>query len=480
MRASLFRRGALVAAVLTAAAVAGTGGLAPRATAPDPPASGSPAIPSGAEGGSQSSPPPSPEPPPTRGRPSPPAPPATPDLGKGPPPDTGAAPVPVAAARLAGIVERALADSRLVGTTVGLSVFVDGLGEVAVHQPDLPLNPASNQKLYTAMAAFAALDPGFVFTTEVRSNGAVQDGVVHGDLVLVGGGDPTLSARGPHSLDGLAAALERAGIRRVTGALVGDESRYDTQRRAPGWFSWHVPRLAGPLSALTVDRNQHRTDAAFAADPVPANLDLFRAALSRRGISVAGGNISGPASSGSRTVVSIRSEPLASIVAGMLMRSDNTAAELLVKELGYQVRGRGTTAEGIRAADDALATLAVPLRGRSGDGSGLSRADLRSAREWRRLLQAARARPWGARLAASLPLAGRSGTLGARFRGTAAEANVRAKTGWILEGRALSGYLTTAGGRPVIFSVIVNGTNPNAPVVGAIDDLVAALAAEPS
>jgi D-alanyl-D-alanine carboxypeptidase/D-alanyl-D-alanine-endopeptidase (penicillin-binding protein 4) len=386
----------------------------------------------------------------------------------------------VAAARLAGIVERALADSRFLGATVGLSVFVEGLGEVAVHQPDLPLNPASNQKLYTAMAALAALDPAFVFTTEVRSNGAVHDGVVHGDLVLVGGGDPTLTTHGPHSLDGLAAALDRAGIRRVTGTLVGDESRYDAQRRAPGWFSWHVPRLVGPLSALTVDRNQHRADPAFVADPVTANLNLFRAALARRGISVAGGDISRPTTSGSQPLASIRSEPLASIVAGMLMRSDNTTAELLVKEIGYQIRGRGTTAEGIEAADDALAALAVPLRGRSGDGSGLSRVDLRSAREWRRLLQAAQTRPWGARLMAALPLAGRTGTLGSRFRGTAAEANLRAKTGWILEGRALSGYLTTAGGRPVVFSVIVNGTNPDAPVVGAIDDMVAALAAERS
>jgi D-alanyl-D-alanine carboxypeptidase/D-alanyl-D-alanine-endopeptidase (penicillin-binding protein 4) len=386
----------------------------------------------------------------------------------------------VAAARLSGIVDRGLADPRLAGTTVGLSVFVEGLGEVAVHQPDLPLNPASNQKLYTAMAAYATLDPGFAFTTEVRATGAVEGGIVHGDLVLVGGGDPTLRARGPHSLAALAAALDRAGIERVTGELRGDESRYDIQRRAPGWFSWHVPDLVGPLSALTVERNQHRHDAAFTADPVPANLALFRSALTRRGITVACGDVSGPAPPNSTTLASLRSAPLSAIVAAMLTGSDNTAAELLVKEIGYQRRGRGTTALGTEAADDALRVLGVPLRGQSYDGSGLSRADMRSAREWRRLLQAARAQPWGHRLLASMPLAGRTGTLGSRFRGTAAEANLRAKTGWILEGRALSGYLTTAGGRQVVFSMVVNGTNPRAPVVAAIDDLVAELAAEAS
>ncbi|MGH9281559.1 MAG: D-alanyl-D-alanine carboxypeptidase/D-alanyl-D-alanine endopeptidase [Acidimicrobiales bacterium] len=462
MTSNRLRRGALGAALLVGAAVAGTGGLL-RPTPPGPSAS-LPATTAPGAGGD----------------PGPADPRSPPDGAERPPPSAGTAPVPVAAARLALIVERGLADARLAGTTVGLSVFVDGLGEVAVHQPDLALNPASNQKLYTAMAVLATLEPGFVFTTGVRATGALEDGVLHGDLVLVGGGDPTLTARGPHSLDALAGELKGAGVEQVPGALVGDDSRYDNQRQARGWFSWHVPRLVGPLSALTVDRNQHRADAAFVADPLPANLNLFRAALARQGISVAGANIAGPAPPGSRTLAQVRSVPLGQIVAGMLTSSDNTAAELLVKEIGYQLRGRGTTAEGVEAADAALAALRVPIRGQSGDGSGLSRADRRSAREWRRLLQAARAQPWGERLVASLPLAGRTGTLRSRFRGTAAEANLRAKTGWILEGRALSGYLTTAGGRRVVFSVVVNGTTPEAPVAGAIDDLVAALAAERS
>ncbi|MBA2625942.1 MAG: D-alanyl-D-alanine carboxypeptidase, partial [Acidimicrobiia bacterium] len=74
------------------------------------------------------------------------------------------------------------------------------------------------------------------------------------------------------------------------------------------------------------------------------------------------------------------------------------------------------------------------------------------------------------------PVAGRTGTLQRRFLSTPAAGNVRAKTGWILEGRALSGYLTTAGGRRGIFSVVVNGTTPDAPVAAAIDDLVVTLA----
>jgi len=400
----------------------------------------------------------------------------------GPGPETPAAtPLPPApaAARLAGAVEAGLADPRFAGTTVGLSVWVDGLGEVAVHNGDLPLNPASNQKLYVAMAALALLPPGAVFTTEVRAVGALEGSTLDGELVLVGGGDPTLRSTGRHSLDALAAAVRRRGIERVTGALVGDETRYDRRRSAPGWLSWHVPRLVGPLSALAVDGNQHRDDAAFAAEPLLANLQLFRAALRRHGVTVSGPEMAGSPQGGT-VVASLASAPMAEVVRDMLLRSDNTAAELLLKEIGFRLRGAGSTEAGVAAADGALRSITGTLMGVSRDGSGLSRLDRRSAREWRRLLQAARSQPWGPALLGSLPVAGRTGTLASRLRGTAAESNLRAKTGRILEGRALSGYLRTAGGRRVVFSVIVNGTTPRAPVTEAIDALVARLSADRS
>ena len=80
---------------------------------------------------------------------------------------------------------------------------------------------------------------------------------------------------------------------------------------------------------------------------------------------------------------------------------------------------------------------------------------------------------------ASLPVGGRTGTLAGRFVGTPAEGNVRAKTGYILEGRSLSGVLTTAGGRDVVFSILVNGAGAAASV-DAIDELVVALASDNS
>jgi D-alanyl-D-alanine carboxypeptidase/D-alanyl-D-alanine-endopeptidase (penicillin-binding protein 4) len=123
----------------------------------------------------------------------------------------------------------------------------------------------------------------------------------------------------------------------------------------------------------------------------------------------------------------------------------------------------------------ALEPWCLHLAGRSGDGSGLSRGDWRSAREWRRLLQALDDQPWAAEVIAGLPVAGRTGTLAGRLRGPATNGNVRAKTGTIIGGSALSGYATTADGRDVVFSIVVNGDPPAAQrAIGAIDRLVTA------
>ncbi|HET7722097.1 MAG TPA: D-alanyl-D-alanine carboxypeptidase, partial [Acidimicrobiales bacterium] len=107
----------------------------------------------------------------------------------------------------------------------------------------------------------------------------------------------------------------------------------------------------------------------------------------------------------------------------------------------------------------------------------LSRDDSRPAREWAELLVAARDQPWFDHLLSGLPLAGRSGTLLNRFLGTPGEANVRAKTGSVRATRALSGYLTTAGGRQVVFSLVVNADPLPGAVIGAIDGLVSSMAA---
>jgi D-alanyl-D-alanine carboxypeptidase/D-alanyl-D-alanine-endopeptidase (penicillin-binding protein 4) len=398
---------------------------------------------------------PAPQPPPTTA-------PCTPDPSL-------AAPATPAPADLALAVQRFTTDPTVTTNRFGLSIWIDGLGEIGAHEPDLPLFPASNQKLLTAMGVLAVLGPDARFTTEVRST-------ADGNLVIVAGGDPSLAARGPHSLDALAAQVRAAGITAVPGALVVDDSRHDAMRRADGWQDWQFPTYAGPLSALMVDRNRYRRDPAFLADPGLAHGDLFRSALAARGVHVAGPTVHGGAHDGSAVVASLTSAPTSALLADTMLRSDNMAAEELLKEVGKSTGEPGSTLGGLTATRDALKPLCIPLAGADDDGSGLSRANGRSAREWRVLLQAARTQPWWQQLDAALPVAGRSGTLASRFRGTPAEGTVRAKTGTIIGGIALSGYGTTVGGRGFVFSVLVNGDRSGA-AQGPLDALIAAVAA---
>jgi len=405
---------------------------------------------------------------------------AVPSTAPAPPPSTTApcapdpaldapsAPVPP---DLAAAVQRFVTDPAVVANRFGLSIWVDGLGEVGAHEPDAPLFPASNQKLLTAMGVLAVLGPDARFTTEVRS-------APDGSLVVTAGGDPSLTAGGPHSLDALAGQVRAAGVTTVPGALVVDESRQDSVRRAAGWQDWQFPAYAGPLSALMVDRNRYRRDAAFLADPGIAHGELLRGALEAHGVHVAGPTVHGSAADGGAVVASLTSAPVSALMTDTLLRSDNMAAEELLKEVGHATGAPGSTAGGLAATRAALEPLCVPLSGTDDDGSGLSRANGRSPREWRKLLQAARDAQWWPQLQAALPLAGRSGTLTTRFRGTAAEAAVRAKTGTIIGGIALSGYGTTIGGRAFVFSVLVNGDGSPA-ATGPLDALIAAIAAHP-
>jgi D-alanyl-D-alanine carboxypeptidase/D-alanyl-D-alanine-endopeptidase (penicillin-binding protein 4) len=403
------------------------------------------------------------------GTPSTTAEPAPPTTAPCTPDPTLAAPAAPVPPDLALAVQRFTTDPRVTANRFGLSIWIDGLGEVGAHEPDVPLFPASNQKLLTAMGVLAVLGPDARFTTEVRL-------APDGNLVIVAGGDPSLAARGAHSLDALAAQVRAAGVTAVPGSLVIDDSRHDAMRRAAGWQDWQFPTYAGPLSALMVDRNRYRRDPAFLADPGLAHGDLLRAALAAHGVRIAGSTAYGSAPGGSTVVASLTSAPASAILADTLLRSDNMAAEELLKEVGRATGAPGSTQGGLQATRAALAPLCVSITGADDDGSGLSRANGRSAREWRQLLQSARTQPWWPQLNDALPVAGRSGTLASRFLGGPGEGTVRAKTGTIIGGIALSGYGTTAGGRGVVFSVLVNGDGSGA-AQAPLDALIAAVAA---
>jgi D-alanyl-D-alanine carboxypeptidase/D-alanyl-D-alanine-endopeptidase (penicillin-binding protein 4) len=373
-------------------------------------------------------------------------------------------------------IAAALANERLNSNDTGVSIWIDGIGEVATRDPDHQLLPASNEKILTAMGALAIVGGDTTLTTTARAAGPVVGGTLTGDLVLVGGGDPTLRIDGDHSLQELARQVAGTGITQVTGKLLVDESRYDNVRRAAGWEDAQLAN-AGPISALMVNKNRHRSDAAFMADPAIGNAELFREQLADVGVNVAGVTEYGTAPDGSLAAGVLTSEPVRDMVDDMLVHSDNMIAEMLLKEAGHAGLGAGSTAGGVMAITDKLnREFCTSLTGVADDGSGLSRADTRSAREWRQMLQAARTEPWWTEFVDGLPVAGRTGTLSGRMRGTAAQDNVHAKTGTIRDAVSLSGYGTTASNRMFIFSVIVNGGSANGSE-SSIDALVSTVAA---
>lgn len=348
-------------------------------------------------------------------------------------------------------LEQALRAPHVNAAASGAAVLDLSTGRaVFTHNPSLPLLPASNEKLAVTYAALTALGPAFRIETDVLGEGR-QDGTLWtGNIVLKGYGDPTLSSAG---LASLARQVRAAGITRVAGRVVGDETWFDEQRTSPGWKASFYIEESPPLSALIVDRG--RVGRWTSHNPALAAAQLFRKALVRVGVRIAGGAVLGAVAPTATIIGSVDSPTIAAIVDFMDHESDNFTAEMLVKELGAVQTDRGTTAAGVGVVTGLLTQAHVPMQGvRIVDGSGLSLLDRMTAGALVSLLSVMWNDP-GVRpeLLAALPVAGRSGTLADRMRHTAATGVVRAKTGTTDNASALSGY---AGDR-YAFSVLENG-----------------------
>jgi D-alanyl-D-alanine carboxypeptidase/D-alanyl-D-alanine-endopeptidase (penicillin-binding protein 4) len=314
----------------------------------------------------------------------------------------------------------------------------------------LALEPASNEKVPVAYAALSLLGAGYRFHTEVVGTGSLDGATWNGNLFLRGFGDPTLQTS---DLDALAAEVASWGIRRVNGAVVGDESWYDARRTAPGWRARFYIHESPPLSALVVARGWYR--GRTSRSPALAAASLFRRALESKGVAVARPTRTGTLKQVGLPLASDVSAPLGRIVRFMGRESDNFTAEILVKELGASIAGRGTTAAGARIVRQALADAGVPLVGvRLADGSGLSVLNRLTAAALVELLEVALADPEiRDAFVASLAVAGVDGTLEDRMRARPARGRVVAKTGTTRGASALSGFVR---GR-YAFAVLQNG-----------------------
>ena len=324
--------------------------------------------------------------------------------------------------------------------------------------------PASVEKLYTAITALERMGPTARLETTVYGVGHLaQGGVWEGDLYLRGGGDPTFGSSAfirsryggvGTSVSQLAAQLKAQGIRRVTGKVYGDESYFDSLRGEPSsGYAWD-PFLEGDLSALAFNRGETGNEKGAHAPAAFAARQL-RAALRGAGVAVeqGGGAATTPPAATKQTVAP--SPTIEQLLGLTLPPSDNFFAETLLKGLGARFGGAGTTAAGAKVVRETIAELG--LHPTLVDGSGLSEEDKTSPYEVVTLLNEIAHTELGTILRGDLAVAGHTGTLAERMRGSAAEGRCQAKTGTLTGVSNLAGYCAAADGDELAFAFFNDG-----------------------
>jgi len=459
---------------------------------------------------------------------------------------------------------------KAVSLDTGRTLFEENAGKLLV--------PASNMKMYTVAAALDRLTPEYRWTTSVyAANRPDASGILRGDLIVYGRGDPSIAASfndGDYTkaIDELAERIAAAGVRRVEGNLVGDESYFTGPPFGASWewddLQWYY---GAEVSALTVNDNSidlfvkpgasvgstcaitmgpaalphitisNRTtttprgtrrelsvyralgentievggslpldDKGYTGEiavarPAQMFIDLLRASLLRRGVTVAGqsrifdarARRDAPLDTSRLIEIARRqSPPLSFIAAKTLKPSQNLYTELILRSLGEQQRrlsiipastdahlpqtnAKLTSAEaGIEVVKNFLRNAGANAAGIvMVDGSGLSRHDFVTANASVELLTYISQRPYSSAFRDALPIAGVDGTLANRMKGTAATGNVRAKTGTVEAVSSLSGYATSAAGERLVFSIMVNnypgGADMRRTYIDAIAELLA-------
>ncbi len=427
------------------------------------------------------------------------------------------------------------------------------------------LMPASNAKLYTTAAGLDLLGPDFRYETYLYTDGPLESGVLKGNLIIRGSGDPSIGARyedgEPEQIfRKWANALSRLGIQRIEGDIIGDDDLFDDLLLGYGWswddepyyYSAEISALSfydntvrfilegqhlgmpGKLrwepfntsyvdvinSSLTISldddddidykrrRNFNTIEATgkiyptdidtsyiSVSNPTTYFAHVFRDVLVQEGIAVNGRPVDVDdlsirpdyESPGVRNLLTHRSPSLAEIIITLNKESQNLYAELLMRTIGVQQPveqeeddDEWTSVEmGIESAKTAFARARVDTSRLSlYDGSGLSRMNLVTADMTANLLQYM----WTHRDANvrnafynSLPIGGVDGTLEDRFRRGPAYRNVRAKTGTLTGASSLSGYVSTAGGTPLLFVLMCNNYTMKTSVVRRTQNAIVTL-----
>ncbi len=347
----------------------------------------------------------------------------------------------------------------------------------------LPL--ASNMKMYTTGTALAKLGPDHRIETKLLRDGRVDErGVLRGSLYLQGGGDPGLGTPGFDSsyLGGLGTNLfslrpqvRAAGIKAITGRFYGDDSVFDRRRGVPDSGFATSPYI-GPISGLSFNAGfrGNGSHSGFSADPARLATRKLARSLRGAGITMPAAVALRRAPASAEPVATIESAPLTEFANLTNIYSNNFFAEMILKLLGAEQGGSGTTAAGAGVVQEFARSLGTNLS--AADGSGLTRSNSASPRQLIDFLLAMRKQEVGDEFIQDLPLTGAEGTVASRMKGTAANRRCRVKTGTLTGVSNLSGYCFNTSGRVVAFSILM-GSVSNLGLAHYRQDQIAGMAA---
>ena len=388
----------------------------------------------------------------------------------GRPPSAAPSPSP---AGVAAALRGPLADRGL-GNRVLVQVRDVASGEVlASRDAATPAPPASTAKLSTALAVLA------VHKTTDRIRTRVVAGALPGTVVLVGGGDPTLTAAAPGKPGAYSGAARITDLaRQLRGVHVTrvevDDRLFAGPAVSPYWAPEDVPsEYAAPITASTVDGGRD-TPGALVRSAAP-DLAAGQALAATLGGDVVAAR--GTAPQQARTLASVQSAPIGTLVEQMLSVSDNVIAEFLARQVALAEHQPASFAGAATAVGSVLAGLGVPIGAGLVDGSGLAARDRLSADTLDRLLLLATKRTT---VLDMLPVAAWSGTLAGRFVRSAGAGVVRAKTGTLTSVSTLAGLVHDKDGRLLAFALLADQVGPTAAdtaaAEAALDRAVDALA----
>jgi D-alanyl-D-alanine carboxypeptidase/D-alanyl-D-alanine-endopeptidase (penicillin-binding protein 4) len=453
-------------------------------------------------------------------------------------------PAPVAPKTLAELqakISEILAKPELSPAMVGIKVVSLDTGRVLFEDhADKLLRPASNMKLYTVATALDRLSPDYRFSTSVYASSKPDAaGVVHGDLTIYGRGDPSIAARFNNGdyfkgIDDLASRIVAAGVKRVEGDIIGDESYFVGPKLGSGWnwedLTWYYGAEVTPLTAndnaldlfvkpgaavgqpavittgppdpllkivnnvttsakgvrreisiqrglgentITISGTIPLEDRGYTggigiSHPALLFVYMLRSSLAQKRVVITGTSRTRDAADQYQNeIATLQSPPFSVIAAQTLKPSQNLYTELILRTLGKVTPPPPTTIPstlpqsseelGLEAVKSFLKTVGIrPESLVLDDGSGLSRNDMITADASVQLLTFMSKHRYANVFRDALPIAGVDGTLRNRFKATPAENNLRAKTGSLSSAASLGGYMTTAAGEKLAFSIMVN------------------------